>query len=463
MPTSIENLSGGTKPLPTAPTIAARIHSMDQFRGYIVAAMFAVNYGIFHEFSAFAHNNSHASFADLIMPGFIFAAGFSLRLTALRRHPDVGFLRMSAGYLRRSFLLILIVLVMEGFGSLPSWQGFGERPKRHVPSAAGERELDPTAVEEVAATDDDEQSLLPRYFGMNRLYWGLGKFRRTLCEVLGIIALTQIVVLPVILARSRTRILAMAVFGLAHVLMTYWFNWDFFHGRPNVVDELLHLKPRRCYDGGFFGNVSWAVVMLAGSLAYDIVANSPSLVRASARLLGWGTLLMCLGYAASIPSRLYDLDESKEMDIEKQTEVLKATPVLPPFENAQGRAVRDWFPPLPVFQSDDDWKYVKNYWTTGKYVVTLPFVLFSSGFSLAVYAMFVLITDRFGFRIGLLRTLGTNALAAYVIHSFVLGSMEGLSRTPSPYWYQLLHFYLYFAVVYLFVRTLERRKIYIRL
>ena len=47
-----------------------------------------------------------------------------------------------------------------------------------------------------------------------------------------------------------------------------------------------------------------------------------------------------------------------------------------------------------------------------KRVVTLPFTLFSSGFALAVYAIFFLISDLGNRQLGFLRTLGRNALAA---------------------------------------------------
>ena len=71
-----------------------RIVSMDQFRGYTVAGMFLVNflggYAAIHE--VMKHHNGHPyfSYADTIMPSFMFAAGFSFRLTALRRLAQIG-------------------------------------------------------------------------------------------------------------------------------------------------------------------------------------------------------------------------------------------------------------------------------------------------------------------------------------------------------------------------------------
>ena len=71
-----------------------RIVSMDQFRGYTVAGMFLVNFvgGLAAFPEVLKHHNGHPyfSYADTIMPSFMFAAGFSYRLTVLRRLGQQG-------------------------------------------------------------------------------------------------------------------------------------------------------------------------------------------------------------------------------------------------------------------------------------------------------------------------------------------------------------------------------------
>ena len=69
-----------------------RIHSMDQFRGYTVAGMFVVNFlgGLAAIHPVLKHNNTYFSYADSIMPSFLFACGFSYRLTTLAQAPAVG-------------------------------------------------------------------------------------------------------------------------------------------------------------------------------------------------------------------------------------------------------------------------------------------------------------------------------------------------------------------------------------
>ena len=68
----------------------SRIVSMDQFRGYTVAGMFLVNFvgGLKALPEVLKHHDNYFSYADTIMPSFIFAAGFSYRLSVLRRLPQ---------------------------------------------------------------------------------------------------------------------------------------------------------------------------------------------------------------------------------------------------------------------------------------------------------------------------------------------------------------------------------------
>ena len=66
----------------TAPS--SRIVSMDQFRGYTVAGMFLVNFlgGLMAiPRGVQASQPPYFSYADTIMPSFMFAGGFSYRLS----------------------------------------------------------------------------------------------------------------------------------------------------------------------------------------------------------------------------------------------------------------------------------------------------------------------------------------------------------------------------------------------
>ena len=101
-----------------------RIASMDQFRGYTVAGMFVVNFlgGIAAVHSVLKHNNTYFSYADSIMPSFLFACGFSYRLSMLRRLPEVGQAVASRRIVMRSLGLVLVSLVVFGVGGgFESW------------------------------------------------------------------------------------------------------------------------------------------------------------------------------------------------------------------------------------------------------------------------------------------------------------------------------------------------------
>ena len=91
---------------------SSRILSMDQFRGYAVAGMFVVNFvGDLDAFpEVMKHHNGHPyfSYADSIMTSFLFAAGFSYRLSALKRFAQVGRARACGHFVVRSLALVLI-------------------------------------------------------------------------------------------------------------------------------------------------------------------------------------------------------------------------------------------------------------------------------------------------------------------------------------------------------------------
>ena len=71
----------------TIQPVSRRLVSLDQFRGYTVLGMVLVNFvGSFEAIPAvLKHHNNYCSYADTIMPQFLFAVGFAFRLTFERR------------------------------------------------------------------------------------------------------------------------------------------------------------------------------------------------------------------------------------------------------------------------------------------------------------------------------------------------------------------------------------------
>ncbi|QDV38642.1 heparan-alpha-glucosaminide N-acetyltransferase domain-containing protein [Tautonia plasticadhaerens] len=401
-----------------------RIASMDQFRGYTVAGMFVVNFlgGIAAVHSVLKHNNTYFSYADSIMPSFLFACGFSYRLSLLRRIDQVG---PAAAYRRvatRSLGLVLVSLVVFGVGGgFDSWSEMTGRGVLRF-------------VAELVKADA----------------W----------EVLAIIGVCQVLIMPFVARSAGVRFAAMVGLSALHFGLSYLFNYDFVSGKPNWMDDLWGTTGRRAWDGGFFGLLHWSVPMLAGTLAHDVmVAPGRSPGPASARLIGWGTLAMVLAYGLSCFSTLYG-PEDRRTDGLGRPEDIAASPVIPPLSRIADREPSELLATAPLVEPE---VIAANYWMMDKRIVTIPFIWFSTGFALALYALFVLACDRLGLSIELFRLLGMNPLAAYVIHHAVEGTVHSVVPGDSPLWWALAGLLIFFAITVTFVRFLDRQKIYLRL
>jgi predicted acyltransferase len=246
-------------------------------------------------------------------------------------------------------------------------------------------------------------------------------FQRELFQTLTHIALASLWIAPVIAARPAWRV-AFAIFSaVAFHLLSEAGYYTWVMERPGI-------------DGGPLGFLAWTVPLLTGTLAYDVVATAGS--RTPRKLLLLALLLMAVGYGLSCVNRL------TEPNVLPAAGDWRLALVEPPFVP----------PTRPV-----------NIWTMSQRAGSVSYMTFSAGFSLALYALFVLACDQGSLQIGLLRTLGTNALAGYLLHELVNNAIRPLVPKDSPLLYVLLAFGLSLGICYLFLRHLEKHRLFLRL
>ncbi|MCA9039404.1 MAG: DUF1624 domain-containing protein [Planctomycetaceae bacterium] len=592
---------------------------MDQFRGYTVLGMFIVNFlGEFeHVYHTLQHNNRYFSYADTIMPAFMFAVGFSFRLTILKRLPKLGYLKTYLSYFKRSLALCLVSIALFGIGGgFKSFSEFSYDPnvllnpnqyqqlfqipkedlneeqvksilrgtvasieQARIPSETEQTEADKQALEskideitqkqfdkfmvsynaykdqsayqeaeklaeEQAALQEqidsgevnkenlseEQQQLLnqkidyPDYTSGPYFWSHMGKkfmkvLKADLWETLAIIGITQLVVLPFINLPFWFRFAAMVFMGLFHAWITHVFNWQFFygytegfiyvhpdHGLNNWMSELWGTGRTGGWDGGFFGIFAWAVLMLAGSLSYDIMKGETPKTNAI-KLSCWGVSFMVIAYLLSCLANFYDTNdvieqenkaiieannyysspEDKDMSVEEflnskndetraeiealliepaEESMIKggqaASPVVPPTEQLSKRPLSSLLAPLPFMKNQGD--ELDSYWLMWKRLVCLPFTLFSAGFAFVVLALFVVLCDIGGIKVGIFRTFGMNPLAAYAIHEVVLHNLlpANLPEDSAP-WLIILGLAVFLLIVWGMVRSLEKQNIYVRM
>ncbi|MCC6794992.1 MAG: DUF1624 domain-containing protein [Candidatus Hydrogenedentes bacterium] len=369
---------------------AARLASLDQFRGYTVAGMFLVNFlggyaAIRHYAPLLCHHNTYCSYADTIMPQFFFAVGVSFRLTFLRRVEKDGRGPAILHAFKRNIGLMLVGLAVYGIvGGEMSWAQISE---------AG----------------------LWGYITQH-LSWS---FIQTLVHI----ALTSIWVLPVIGAAPMVRVVFLTASGLAHLLISqvWYFNWNEHTGGT--------------IDGGPLGFMTWTIPLLVGSLAYDTLAarGSKGAIRP---FLIWSAVLMLLGYAFACMNAVHNAM------LGNVSGGVQAWLAPPPFVA----------PTLPI-----------DLWTMDQHSGSISYMTFSAGFSLLVLVFFIWLADLRNVQVGMFRTLGVNALAGYIIHGMTGEAIGPLVPEDAPLVMALLNFALFFWLTWLFLRHLEKHKLFLRL
>ncbi|MBK36435.1 MAG: hypothetical protein CME26_13035 [Gemmatimonadetes bacterium] len=336
---------------PTSPkertTGSARIASVDQIRGYAILGMMLVNAkGLFFKpmaawFEAgstgesvysfliyqLSHHRTTFSYADTIAPLFLFVVGMGMRLSWLRRVEQVGGNETRKAFVRRFGLMILIA-----FGIYAGW----------------------------------------------------------LWDALMDIGLAGLLAVPFIHREPRTRIfIAFAYVAAYHGLfhLTSYGEW-MMHRHWSADDEtyvplLVRLVPIHSelfsarLNGGPLGPLSWSMMLLFGSVAYDWFSGDKR--RFVVRSLMWGVMLCLLGLALR-----------------------------------------------------SGWLGLKPEWPFSARWMTAPFPLWATCLCLFHLLAFHFICDRLNLRIPTCTVVGMNPLVIYIIHIPVLDVADGFRPEHSP-------------------------------
>ena len=396
-------------PSPQQGTTGQRIVSLDQFRGYTVAGMFIVNF--LGSYAAvpyiLKHHHDYCSYADTIMPHFLFAVGFAFRLTFERRVQREGARAAYGRLIRRLLGLVLISMVIYAPGhAAETWRRLQE-------------------------------------IGIGALARPL---KREWFQTLMHIAVTSLWVLPVIRASAAVRIGFAVVSALAHVVLSYWFNFAWVNADPNGI------------DGGPLGFLTWTIPSIAGTLACDVMTTDAAPIG---RLFRWAVGLMALGWVISCGTRAYDVPSDQVWS--RRARKLAEDPVIPGTETLQERPAGLLLAEPPFVPPPNAAHRKWNYWMMSQRGGTLSYLVFGAGFSLLVYLGFHIACDQWGWRLRLFETFGTNALAAYILHGLVDNAVSPFVPHDAPGWYVTAAFAVFFGVTWLMVWTLQRNRIFLRL
>jgi hypothetical protein len=397
------------------------------------------------------HHHDYCSYADTIMPHFLFAAGFAMRLSLGRRLETGGKMPWIRA-IRRVLGLALVAILWYGFCSLKGViAGFHE-----------------------AMTDGG--------FFYPFLY---RLFKRELYQTLLHIAVTSLWILPVITSSWKVRVWYAIGSGALHVILSYWFNYAWVYSDPTGI------------DGGPLGFLTWSIPALCGTLACDAVKAMGT--AATGRIAGWGCVVMLIGWSLSIGTTLYNVTEAQIQAEQTAAAVALAEPkpaspatiappagpvvkpliqALDPKKHAPDpvwptwERLKSWDRTLvePPFVRPPDVQHRRlNYWMMSQRGGTLSYPTFCAGLSLLIYAGFLYVCDGLKWRLGIFRTLGTNSLAAYMLHDIAgwipIGGkvIDQHFPTNSTLWVgMLIAFGIQLLFVYGVCRLLEALGWYIR-
>jgi predicted acyltransferase len=411
-------------PNPDGKPRSPRVQSLDQFRGYAVAGMIVVNF-----LGSYActprilrHTNDYCSYADTIMPNFLFAVGFAIAIVWNRIAPDdpLSRRRVLLRMARRCLSLMVVAFLVYFPWSKPDlWEHLSK----------------------------DE-------------FW-FAVWKRDWFQTLTHIACTTLWILPALLFRWPIRWLWLALGMGLHVILSEVFYFHWVHANPAGI------------DGGPLGFLTWAASVWLGVWAGEDFLKAPqphvATVISSGLTRKWlliACMLMLVGYSASCLTRRFD----RPVPNTDPTAKLAYSPVFGSELHSDSETASPRFhswdrylaePPFvpPPHSSQRAW----NYWMMSQKAGSLSYQLFAAGFSLLLFVVLDNLLRATRCEIGLFRTLGRNAIACYVLHGFVMNFVGNYLEKNSSAFSVSVGLGTILLIVYSIARVLEWRGIFIRL
>jgi predicted acyltransferase len=256
---------------------------------------------------------------------------------------------------------------------------------------------------------------------------------RSFFQTLTHIAVTTLWVLPVIAAAWPTRLVWLLASATLHVILLRDFYLEFALNKPVI-------------DGGPLGFLTWTIPVLFGSLACDVLTTRPTKV-ALAQLTVWAVVLMGLGYGLSC---LTWGTPAAELGWVQPA----ALPFVPPDDPKHLHATYEERNKLSP-------KEVVTLWMMSQRTGSVSYQTFATGFSLGVLVLCVVIFGE-SRQLGVFRTLGTNALVAYIVHGLADDLVGKVLPKDAPPVILIVACAGVIGLTWLVCRYLEKRGWYLR-
>lgn len=337
-----------------------RITAMDQLRGYAIFGMLLVNASGFFHFKAdqLSHHRDYFTYADTIAPLFVFVVGMGMRLSWLRRSEKLGPSETRWGMARRFTVLVLIAFAIYAGWLWDALMDIG---------------------------------------------------------LAGLLALFLIDKGPGIRAAA-----AFVYLGIYHAFVHFtaygpWIMRKVSDIGGEETPLWVKLIPQHgelfdvAINGGPLGPLSWCMMLLFGSIAYDMLrADDDRKFLGGCAALGVG--LCALGYGLSM-----------------------------------------------------EWPGVKEAWPISAYYMTAPFPLWSTGLCFLTLFAFYVICDKIGFEIPTFTAVGMNPLFIYILHILLLDVMGNFEPESMSIYTGMAGFAIFYGAFAALAWGLQRKEIYIKI